>query len=243
MSKPPIFVYQALAEDMCEDMAEGLAEITLDAAESAHAAGARRLREGNIISVFNGQGGHASGEISAIGHRKREVSVRLHDFIQDQPPSLTITLASALPKGDRLSTMIDMVTQLGVSRFIPLDTEFSISKANDKLLNRCRRVMIEACKQSRRTWFPEVEAPRSLKQLLQDPTQGKSIMADATGKSLSMHSLLENHTAIIVIIGPEGGFSANELQLAVDKNIEMVCLSDGVLRIETAAVAIISALL
>ncbi len=234
MSRPPAFIYEALAKE--------IAEITLDAAESAHAASARRLRVGDIISVFNGQGGHATGEISAIGHRKREVSVRLSHFIQDKPPSLTITLACALPKADRLSTMIDMATQLGLSHFIPLETEFSITKANKHLLSRCRRIMVEACKQSRRTWFPEVEVPRSLEQLLQEPRAGKALMADATGQSLSRHSLLENQAAVTVIVGPEGGFSHDELQLAGDKNIEMVCLSDGVLRIETAAVAIISAL-
>jgi 16S rRNA (uracil1498-N3)-methyltransferase len=153
------------------------------------------------------------------------------------PASPSITLAAALPKGDRQATLFSMATQLGMNRFVPLDCERSVARAGKGFASRTERTAIEACKQSRQAHLPTFDAPMSPAAcvecavqrdelvLIADPAGGPLARIDAGGRSIAM------------LIGPEGGFTENELETMQAHGALLVSLGRSILRIETAAVA------
>ena len=120
----------------------------LEDAEAAHAVRARRLRVGDVVCVFDGAGRTAAARISEVIKRPFEVHLALEAQQHWAPPAARIHLTSALPKGDRQTTMLDMVTQLGVTDFTPVNFERSVSRVGTGSQDRWRRVLIESCKQS-----------------------------------------------------------------------------------------------
>ena len=100
----------------------------LEEAEAVHAVRARRLRTGDLVCVFDGAGLTAAARISEVIKRPLEVHLVLEAQQHWAPPAVQIHLTSALPKGDRQATMLDMVTQLGITDFTPVNFERSVSR-------------------------------------------------------------------------------------------------------------------
>lgn len=218
-------------------------EVEISAQEAKHALGARRLGTGDSVTFFDGFGTTASAEIidgrSRGGERFARVeSVRLTPRVQR-----TLTIACALPKGDRLATLLDMATQAGVDRFIPIDCERSVVDEEKLARNdRWQRILIEACKQSRRAWLPELVAGGSIAEVMQREAirQAASFIAHLAPTSRPLDVALResaSHASAIVWIGPEGGFTDAEVSLLQASGGNVVTLGAHVLRIETAAVA------
>ncbi len=220
-------------------------DIALSLDESQHALKARRLRIGDTVSVINGQGLSAQCELVNAENSVAQLKVLSVVHTPTAQPSLTI--ASALPKGDRLRTLIDMLAQLGVVHFIPLKCKYSVQQSSLSVLSKLQRYALEACKQSDNPWLLQIGAEHTVSSLLQHYASLNSLNsgllyahAGDNAKALSQCGVLVDQVKIdwCVAIGPEGGFSPPECAAFTDARVAAVRLGPTILRTETAAVAV-----
>ncbi len=181
-----------------------------------------RLRDGEVVTVSDGRGGWRTtiaraGTLEIDGEAKYEST----------PPACTI--AAAIPKGDRAEWMVQKLTEVGVTDIVLLHCARSVvrwdGERGAKQLARLQRVAREAASQSRRVWLPEVRGPVPFDDAVRWPG---AVLAEPDGD----HELGSETGSDVVLIGPEGGFSADELGAQVPR----VRLLPTVLRVETAAV-------
>ncbi|GMR03980.1 MAG: 16S rRNA (uracil(1498)-N(3))-methyltransferase [Gammaproteobacteria bacterium] len=216
--------------------------ITLAGDEARHAAGARRLHVGNFLQLFDGRGAVARAELEAIDRRGKNLSARLTERHTEPPPLPSVHLACALPKGDRQAVLLDMATQLGITSFTPLLCERSVVKAGVNAEKRWRRICLEACKQSRRLHLPVIHKALTPAEAGSRAAAANHIvwLAHPTGGGFpsSHHSALAS--GVTVMVGPEGGFTEEEVAQVTALGGRIVNLGSAVLRIETAAIALLS---
>ena len=225
----PSFYHPALSESDTS--------IELSQAEAGHAMKSRRLRSGAAVRVLNGQGLIGHGSLSISG---REATVELTRCERFAKRPQEITLATAIPKGDRHKIMLDMVTQLGVAKIVPLACERSVTSFSNNMREKWSRIMIEACKQSQNPWLPEIADEVPPMEFVRQ-FSGRLLYADGVGKSLAeLNSEPQLTTAVMV--GPEGGFSDQEIDYFVSNQLLPVRLGANILRTETAVVAACSQL-
>ncbi|MFC1665029.1 RsmE family RNA methyltransferase [Pseudomonadota bacterium] len=233
--RPPMFYYP-FSPEVGET-------IELNERETRHAIGARRLRIKEQVKVFDGLGLVATGEIAELGVQRGRIGVYIQSLETFERPQPSIHLACALPKGDRLTGLLDMATQLGMSRFTPLHSRYGNTRANSTPPPRWQRVCTEACKQSHRVFVPELNVPENLNEILARKTNSNWLWcADPSGEpvwdvlsgSRTNTSELESLT---LMVGPEGGFSQEEVELIEQHKAQRLNLGNAILRIETAAVA------
>lgn len=221
------------------EFAEG-GRVQLDPEEARHASGARRLHSGEAVCLFDGLGRVARATIVDIGARGREVEVELGDVQSVVAPRPVVHLASALPKGDRQSVMLDMATQLGMASFAPLQCERSIVKASAHASERWRRICVEACKQSHRAYLPKILPAVSLATAIHDADHTVWLAHPGGEKPARVLDQAESMEQVTILVGPEGGFTEAEAEEAQAAGAVPLGLGDGILRIETAAVALLS---
>lgn len=214
--------------------------VDLDEKESHHVIGSRRLQIGQWISVIDGQGLSADARIKGINSRR--VTLVIEHRKQHAVSAQQLTIATAVPKGDRFSTMIDMLTQLGVFRIIPLICERSTVKPEQRTYQRWNRIALEACKQSRNPYLPTIDEPINLNAFL-DRHNWNDIPVLFADRESKGYSRRISSDQIVVCVGPEGGFSDNEFQQLVSRGAFGMSLGHYILRVETAAVAAATALL
>ena len=227
------FYYPALS-----DVVDQL--IHLRGKEAWHALGVRRLSAGDAIRIMDGQGRIADGSVDSVTG-KHDAWLRVLS-IRDVPARVPdIVLASAIAKGDRQSTMLDMATQLGISAYRPLQCERSIKKASINAVTRWERICLEACKQSGSAWLPGIMQPLTpVDTVSQAIEQGRQvIVAHPDGAEIRT---LEAAAEITVVIGPEGGFTMAETSAMTEAGAIAVGLGENILRIESAAVSLVACL-
>ena len=218
-------------------------QVFLSEPQASHAVRSRRLKVGDPLWLFNGAGHIAPGRISDIAQRPLEVHIDLEAGWDLPAPRRRIHLLSALPKSERQVTMLDMATQLGMTDFTVLVCERSVSHMRDRGLSRWQRVVVEACKQSHQPWLPVIHPPMSIETLVAKSISPDVVvlLADRGGHSAAQVSpLIANASTIYLLVGPEGGFTACECDQLTTVTSGSVSLGDGVLRIETAAVAMVA---
>ena len=159
--------------------------------------------------------------------------------IADLSPSCSLTLATALPKGERLDWLVEKATELGVARLIPLVTERSVVDPRQSKLDRLRRTIIEASKQSRRNRLMVLEPPISWTDLVASPPApgGQRLVAARHGLPPSRWPAQARGGEILLAVGPEGGFTPAEEELASAAGWHPIRLATHVLRVETAGLA------
>lgn len=216
------------------------ATVTLDGPEGHHASSVRRVRVGERVQLTNGLGARARGAVAATA--PKSITVSIDEVVFEELPALNFGLVQALAKGDRDELAIQAATELGASKVIPWQAERSISRWDEakraKGVARWQTICDEAAKQSLRAWFPIVQEPVSTEALSRigstllvlDPTAGLSIV-DAK---------LPESGEVLLVVGPEGGISENELSLFEQSGATRVHLGPGILRTSTAGVAAIS---
>jgi len=215
--------------------------VTLTGDEARHLSGARRLRPGERVTLFNGQGLLATAEILALHDRGRTADLRILDASRIPARQPGLHLACALPKGDRLATLLDMGTQLGMTSFTPLQCSHAVVKPSATSLERWQRICLEACKQSRRAWLPRINAAATPDDVVRAAlvTGGQAWVAHPGGQPLDRVLPGKNHDQWF-LVGPEGGFTDEEVDRAVAAGALWVGLGREILRIETAAVALLA---
>lgn len=220
----------------CEQLPPAGEILRLHGEEARHASASRRLKAGDTLWLFDGRGGVVRVRLHALHDRGREIETIVVERQQRPPPMPTVHLACALPKGERAGVLLDMATQLGMSSFTPLACERSIVKPKQSTLERLRRVCLEACKQSRRAHLPEIHAPATLAQV---SARGGAIwIAHPDGAVVTPLA----HTAfktVTILVGPEGGFTDEEVAQALARGAARLALGATTLRVETAAVTLL----
>ena len=210
--------------------------VELSGDEARHMTRVLRMKVGDRAVLFDGRGTEAIAEIEALGRysiRLRIVATRT--IPEPQPP---VILATAVPKGDRFRWLVEKATELGVSQLIPVETARSVVEPGAGKLDKMRHTVLAACKQSRRSRGMELAPMVSFAECCRRIADSFALIAHPTGESLRAISLDANPgRPVVLMVGPEGGFTDEELTAAVSAGARPVSLGSGILRIETAAVA------
>jgi 16S rRNA (uracil1498-N3)-methyltransferase len=213
-----------------ESLAPG--EFLLTGPEAHHLASVRRFTAGDRITLFNGDGNEYSAEVLSAD-RKRVLLNVLEGLPANRELPFELTIAAAMPKGDRGDFLIEKLVELGVSRFVPLLTERTIVQPKDSRLEKLNQAVIEASKQCGRNVLMRIE----------ELTKWTDYVKSATGWRGVLHPG-PAHTrrdgpggSSVIAIGPEGGFTEEEVNLAEAAGWARLSLGPRVLRIETAAIA------
>ena len=207
----------------------------LEGDEARHLARVMRAKTGDTVELFDGQGTSWTATVKAI--QRNHVSLRLDqkqsETISNKP---IITLAVALPKGDRQKWLIEKITELGTDSLVPLTTTRSVAEPTAAAISRLQRGVIESCKQSGRNRLLEITQPQSLHNLLTTSSASLRILACPDGTPMQS-ILLKPIDNILIAIGPEGGFTDDEIRTANASGFAQMSLCQNILRIETAAIA------
>lgn len=201
--------------------------------EAHHLTDVLRLAEGSEVVLFDGKGVAARAEVLQIAPK---VTLRLLGGEPPRESSLDLAIGVAPPKGDRMAFIVQKLTELGARRIVPLVTDRGEidEAACGRRLPRWRRIALESCKQCGRSRVPDLEPPRDVSDLLRhDPA--RAFLAQPGGGALAR--LTPRGPAILVLVGPEGGWSQGELDLASSLGVASLGLGPRTLRTETAAVA------
>lgn len=205
-----------------------------------------RLQPGDGLTLFNGQGGEFDARITRIGRTEVEVAVGAHDPV-DRELRQAVTLAVGMPANERMDTLVEKATELGVAVIQPLVCERSVLRLSGERAQRrvahWRGVAVAASEQSGRTRVPQIGEARSLRDWL----------ADAASQDLGDRWLLSpaasdrydprrGGPAAVFLSGPEGGLSEGEEQAARDAGFKAVGLGARILRADTAPLAVLAAL-
>lgn len=208
--------------------------------EARHLAQAMRAKPGAEVVVFDGGGGEWRGRVVSIERNAVEVELLEHRG-DDRESAIALTLAVALPKGDRQRWLVEKAVELGVRCLVPLLTERGVAQPVEKAVGRLRRAVIEASKQCGRNRLMEISEPLGWNQWCQAEWPGAS-MAKLVADPRATQSLSGWLAAagpgignIAAAIGPEGGLSDAELAVARSRGWLAVNLGPRVLRVETAA--------
>ena len=221
----------------------GASLIVLDPVGSRHLREALRMRLGDPLIVFDGQGGEYAASIAQIDRQQVSLKLGEHRDISRES-SLFISLAQGISRGERMDYTIQKAVELGVNRIVPLATDRSTVKLDDE---RARKrgehwsgIMRHAAEQSGRTGLPVLEEVRTVVLHATQEQASLRLMLDP-GAEISLMEL-PAASAISLAIGPEGGFSATEREILVAAGYQRVRLGPRVLRTETAALVAIALL-
>ena len=220
-----------------------------------------RLQPGSAITLFNGGlpsneglGGEFEATVSQMGRNAVEVQMGVHRAVERES-AVRVHLAVAMPANERMDWLVEKATELGVASIQPLMTERSVLRLSgereEKKRAHWQAIAVAACEQCGRNRVPMVYPARTLTQwLAQDvgtawPYPVRRVLLSLAKSSVPLASLLPNEDAmksVGVLIGPEGGLSDAEESLAFQTGFAGASLGPRVLRVETAAVAVLAAL-
>jgi 16S rRNA (uracil1498-N3)-methyltransferase len=215
----------------------------------AHHIRVLRLETGNMITLFNGQGGEYQANLSALN--KQHAIAQILKFTPDERElPIRITLAQAIASGNKMDWLIEKAVELGVSAIQPLHTSRCVVRLSgqraEQRVRHWQDLVHAACEQCGRNQVPQVSAIQSLKGWFNTSalTMEKGILLSLHGK-LSLHQsavLIKNVSKFTLLVGPEGGFSKEEENLAQQNNFLSTHLGERILRCETAGLAAIAGL-
>ena len=216
----------------------------LAADEARHLRDVLRLKAGDEVYVFNGAG--REFRCIVVNTKRDTAELRIDYEVEPAKPEsqLELKLCVALLKGEKFDLVVQKATELGVNRIVPLITRYADIQLRDeadasKRVARWQRIALEAAKQSGRALVPEVSAPVSFKSFLTGTKDAELCLmfSERGGGGLG---LVADRTAktVVVLVGSEGGWSDEEIELARAEDWEIVTLGGRILRAETAAITV-----
>lgn len=209
----------------------GPGELALTGDEARHLAASSRLRPGDPVTLFNGDGRDYPGRVVSVG--KRDAVVELADGVTSAAElPFTLEVGTAVPKGDRVDVLVEKLTELGATRWVPLLCDRSVVEPRPAKLDRLRKVVIEASKQCGRAVLMEVGGLTPLADWL---AAGPGVIAHTAG---GLDGVRFSDRGVRTAVGPEGGFSGEEIAAAVGAGWRPASLGPRVLRVETAAITL-----
>lgn len=222
-SKAPRFILDDLLESDVLDLPDQ---------EGRHAMQVLRMQSGDTVELTDGKGNLAIATITHAG--KKHCSVAVHERLSEQPIEPAVTLAIAPVKSmDRMGWLLEKLTEVGISRIIPVITDRSERRSirSDKAI----ATMQSALKQSRRCWLPEWQEPVSFADFWKQQNENVFFAHCMAGEKQLLSRCVPPGQPCTILIGPEGDFTPEELQLALENKAIPVSLGEQRLRTETAA--------
>ena len=215
-------------------------EFVLDGEEAHHLLRVMRAKSGDLLTLFDGSGAEFDAVVAETG--KKTVGLRiLARRWEDREPAAEITLAVALPKGERQRWLIEKAVELGVACFVPLLAERSVAKVGESS-DRLHRMVIEAAKQCGRNTLMKISPQMTTREIFCAPADSEAIRIFAHPGGEPIYDVLTRihgrKIPIFAAVGPEGGFSENEISAAQAGGWQTVSLGKSILRTETAAIKI-----
>ncbi|MBC2867973.1 16S rRNA (uracil(1498)-N(3))-methyltransferase [Streptomyces mexicanus] len=223
-------------------------ELVLDGPEGRHAVSVKRLRPGEDVVLTDGRGRWTQGVVKAAEGKDRLVVMDLETVREEPAPSPRITVVQALPKGDRGELAVETMTEVGVDAIVPWAASRCITQWKGerglKALGKWRATAREAGKQSRRVRFPEVADAATTKQVARLLAEADfAAVLHESGEEPLATAELPAEGEIVLVVGPEGGVSPEELALFAQAGARPYVLGPTVLRTSTAGVAATALLL
>lgn len=217
------------------------ASVSLTGPEAHHLLHVLRLKAGEQVCLFDGNGHEATAEIATLGRATVELNILWTRFVRSET-QIEIILGTAVPKGDRFRWLIEKATELGIDRLIPLQTTRSVVDPRAGKIDKLRQTVIAASKQCGRARLMQLDEPMQWQDFVsRELTDRTAFVADPTGASVISEIpdlLRETELVVVIAIGPEGGLTDDELDLAVTNGARLINLGSNILRIETAAIAV-----
>ena len=215
--------------------------VTLTGDEAKHLRSVLRLKVGDEVSVFNGEGQEFKCTVAQL--RRDEVELDQQEEIQPTHPEspLSLTLGVALLKGEKFDLVVQKATELGVTNIVPVMTrhaDIHLRDASDaeKRVTRWRRIAMEAAKQCGRARVPAIEMPESFDSVIQHgAAEVRLLFSERDGEAFRVAGSVKS---VVAVVGSEGGWSDEELSLAREAGWQIVTLGGRVLRAETAAITV-----
>ncbi len=225
----------------------GKDEITItDAADIRHLVRVLRMQKGEELFVSDGEGGGYIGAIEQVSKDRITLKIKkTYERQKKEDQKVRITLACAIPKNTGFEDIVDKCTQLGVDEIIPILTERTlVEKAVfEKKSGRLKRIIVAAAKQSGALFLPQLRAPQLFDDLIRSVGNfDLCLIPNLSSKPLSLKDSVSdfNGRRLMVMIGPEGDFSEQEIDRAFQAGCKGVDLGSSVLRVDTAAIAVVS---
>ena len=206
-----------------------------------------RLRPGDRVTLFDDEGWEHEGTVCSYTERLGKIQI-LKSYQPGRESSLRVTLAQALGKGEKMDWVVEKATELGVWAIVPFLCERTVPKLDraefGKRKERWQRIALGAAKQSGRTRVPEILDLTDFSELARRPWPCALRLLFWEGEAARGLAQLRQETvrldSLLLVIGPEGGFSADEVEEAKRGGFQSMRLGKRILRTETAAVAALS---
>ncbi len=212
--------------------------VRLEGPEAHHLAAVSRLRPGDAVCLFNGDGHEYPAQVAACARRSVDLEVTGVETPRREL-SFRLEVAAPLPKGDRGQFLLEKLTELGVTAFVPLRTIRSIVHPGETRLEKLERCVIEACKQCGRNVLMKVNPVADwIEYCRQENLPRTRFIAHPGSDSDSNLEPISPDQDLVLAVGPEGGFTEEELKAAQDQGWRLVTLGPRILRIETAALVL-----
>lgn len=234
----------------CEELAELSGEVELNAFESHHLVKVNRARRGSMVRLFDGKG--CEGDAELLEPSTRGARLLLGEKTYFPQPQRKIVVIQAIPKSKTFEQEIRRLTELGVWKIVPLrtaHTEFSLAEERSQgREGRWLAAAIEGAKQSGNPWLPQIAPVCEWGQWIAGAAslQGERIIASLAEGSRSPAQILGTNSEVLpeteychLLIGPEGDFTLEETAQALHAGFQPVTLGPHVLRVETAALALV----
>ncbi len=206
--------------------------ISLPSEEAHHALRVVRIRNDDIVSLFDGQGHWSRGRFCASGKREAEVIIEESGFDQRDQPAITLIQAN-LQRDQSMEDIIRHATELGVYKVVFFDAARSVRTKKNRM-EKWHRYAVEACKQCGRAWLPEIVYEDTLQAALRH-TNEISLALLLNAKPLPVSEILTPSKAVSLIVGPEGDFNPEEYTL-LDTHSKPVSLGNYIYRSEVASI-------
>ncbi len=226
-----------------EELEKGAEFVAITGDELKHLRGVLRLREGEAVTIFNGKGLVVRGVIQRIVKQSATVSV-LGEDTEPKESNVHVVLLQALVKGDKNDLIVQKAVELGATEIVFYAAKRTVpllakARGTDRLI-RWRRIAIEAAKQCGRAVVPDVGLADGMEEAVAGHEGFLKIMLLESETTRTMKDMLRTHQAtkaVALLIGPEGGFSDEDVALAAKNGFTPVSLGRRILRAETAAIA------
>ena len=214
--------------------------------EHHHLRNVLRLKKNDVIQIIDGKGGVYRAKVNTISVESTTVQ------ITEQTPAMKtgekktpiLMLFQGIPKNDKMELILQKTTELGVSQIVPVITERTLQKPSENRLKRWNRIVISATKQCKRLWLPELQHVRDFDACISTiATETLSLILWEKEKKHHISNVLKSNTnpeSLALFVGPEGGFTENEVNDAVNKGCIPVTIGSNTLRTETAAIAAVA---
>jgi 16S rRNA (uracil1498-N3)-methyltransferase len=226
-------------------------QVRLSGPEAHHLIHVMRAEIGTKVVLFDGTGREFLAEVVRVGRNEVHVTILAQEKV-DRELTTELTIGITLPKGDRQKWLVEKLVELGVTRLVPLVTERSVARPLPSVLERLQRTVIEASKQCGRNRLMEIAAPQLWPALVAAASGVEQCWLAHPGREKATGSFCRYSASparqagptasgpIVLAIGPEGGFTDEEVGLAAAAGWQCVDLGPRILRIETAAILLVS---